>query len=214
MLKNFKLPSSMSNLGSLPVGAFSLAALKDTQVRVRIAARHSAGGQPGSAPVSLFTCSTIRPDKLAQQVQSARQQELSQVVQLNHSRILASKVDKGRDDGAKFITTYMTTRRATYSTIISEVNGMAAQSAMKPRDAVITIEAIPGSDTIDMLTVTASFEGPYRNLLNMINLIDKSKRFLIIESLGATPAAECDRQLCSVTMKINTFVNEEASNNL
>lgn len=210
MLKNFKLPSSMSNLGSLPMGGFSLAALKDTQVRVRILLGILLVANLVAAGFA-FHLFDDSPDKLAQQVQSARQQELSQVVQLNHSRILASKVDKGRDDGAKFITTYMTTRRATYSTIISEVNGMAAQSAMKPRDAVITIEAIPGSDTIDMLTVTASFEGPYRNLLNMINLIDKSKRFLIIESLGATPQQNGNLQ---VTMKINTFVNEEANNNL
>jgi Tfp pilus assembly protein PilO len=204
MLKNFKLPSTFK-FGALPLGA-----LKDTQIQVRIVLGVLLLANIVAAGFA-FHFFDDSPDKIAQQVTSARQQVLAQVVTLNRSRTLAGKVDKGREDGTRFISTYMTSRRATYSTIISEIDNMAAQSAMKRKDAVITLEAVKGSDTIDKMTVTASFEGPYRNLLNMINLIDKSKRFLIIESLGATPQQGGTLQ---VTMKINTFVNEEANNNI
>jgi Tfp pilus assembly protein PilO len=202
MPKNFSLPA-MPNLSALPFGA-----LKDTRVRIRLllgillAANLVAAG----FAFHLFDDS---PETLARQMQSASQQVSSENVQLIHKRILADKVEKGRDDGTKFISTYMTSRRATYSTIISEINEMAAQSALKSKDVVLGLEAVQGTDTIDMMTITANFEGPYRNLLNFINLVDRSKRFLIIESLGATPQQNGNLQ---VTVKLNTFVNEDSSN--
>ncbi len=44
-----------------------------------------------------------------------------------------------------------------------------------------------GSDTLDMLQISANFEGTYPDLVHFINLLDKSNRLLIIESLNATP---------------------------
>ncbi|HEY3840660.1 MAG TPA: hypothetical protein VGL72_29010, partial [Bryobacteraceae bacterium] len=101
MLKNFNLPS----ISKLPLGA-----LKDTQVRVRLLLGVLLVANLVAAGFA-FHFFDDSPDKLAREVQSARQQELGQVVQLNHSRVLAGKVDKGREDGTKFIATYMTGRR-------------------------------------------------------------------------------------------------------
>ena len=205
MPKNFKLPSMPSSLAKF--GAMPFSALKDTQVRIRLllgillAANLVAAG----FAFHLFDDS---PEQLARQVQSARQQVLAQVVKLNHTRMLAGKVDKGREEGTKFISAYMTSRRATYSTIISEINAMALNAGMKSKDAGFGLEAVQGTDNIDMMTVTASFEGGYRNLLTFVNLVDKSRRFLIIESLGASPQQNGNLQ---VTLKLNTFVKEDGN---
>ena len=46
---------------------------------------------------------------------------------------------------------------------------------------------VDGSDTLDMMQISANFEGLYPDLIRFINLFDKSDRLLIIESLNATP---------------------------
>ena len=130
-------------------------------------------------------------------------------MKLNRTRQIASKVDTGREEGSKFIATYMTSRRTTYSTILAELNQTAAQAAMKPKDALIGLDAIQGDDSLDTMTITANFEGPYSSLVKFINLLDKSKRFLIIETLTASP--QQNGNILSVTLKLNTFVKEDAS---
>jgi hypothetical protein len=202
MPRNFNLPAFSKLSGSLPLGA-----LKDTQVRIRIllglllAANLVAAG----FAFHLFDDS---PEQLARQVLSTRQQILAQLKKLNTTRLLAAKVDKGRDDGSKFISTYMTSRRATYSTIIGEIDEMANVAAMKDKDGVIAIDAVQGTDSIDMMTITRSFEGDYKNLLIFINEIDRSKRFLIVESLTVSPQQNGKLQ---ATLKLITFVKEDTS---
>ena len=183
-MPKLKLPGA-----ALPI---SLAAsLKDTRVIVRLVLGILLAANLVAAGFA-FHLFDDSPEQLARQVQSTRQQVLAAVVKLNHTRQIAGKVEKGREEGTKFIDTYMTSRRVTYSTILNELNETAAQAHMKPKDAVIGIEAIQGTDSLDMLTVTASFEGQYQNLVKFINSLDKSKRFLIIESLTATPQQNGD----------------------
>lgn len=200
--------SKLQLVSKLPRFTFPLASLKDTRVLVRLllgmllAANLIAAG----FAFHLFDDS---PEQLARQVQSMRQQVVGAIVKLNRTRQIAGKVGKGREEGSKFIETYMTSRRATYSTILTELNQTAAQANMKAKDALIGLDAIQGTDSLDMMTVTASFEGSYQNLVKFINLLDKSKRFLIIENLAAAPQQNGD--VLQVTLKLNTFVKEDPS---
>lgn len=195
-------------VSKLPRFSFPLASLKDTRVLMRLflglllLANLVAVG----FAFHLFDDS---PEQLARQVQSTRQQTLQAIVKLNRTRQIASKVDTGREEGAKFISTYMTSRRTTYSTILTELNQTAKQANMTPKDALIGLDAIQGTDSLDMMTITASFEGPYENLVKFVNLLDKSKRFVIIESLTATP--QQNGKVLQVTLKLNTFVKEDAT---
>jgi hypothetical protein len=74
-------------------------------------------------------------------------------------------------------------------------------------------ETVEGSDTLGMVTIQAGFEGPYANLTKLINLLDRSPRFLIIENMqanapqgpGGAPASAQAGQL-NVTLKIDAFV--------
>ena len=201
MPRSFKLPS-------FTPGALSLASLKDPQVRMRtlLGVLLAANLVAAAFAFHLFDDS---PEQVARQVLDTRQQTLRQLKKLNESRQLAGKVDKGREEGTRFISSYMTSRRVTYSTIIKELNEKATEAGMKPKDAQIGIEAIQGSDSLDMLIVTAAFEGGYKQLLSFINLLDKSQRFVIIESLAASPQ---QNGFLQVTLKINTFVKEDMNN--
>ena len=86
MPRNFNLPS----FGPLP-----LAALKDTQVRVRLLLGVLLVANLIAAGFA-FHLFDESPDQLARQVQSKRQELLSQVLKLNRTRLLSGKVDKGR----------------------------------------------------------------------------------------------------------------------
>jgi hypothetical protein len=59
-----------------------------------------------------------------------------------------------------------------------------------------------------MMTITANYEGPYRNLLNFIGELDRSEQFLIIESMTAAP--QQGSNTLTVSMKIDAFIRDES----
>ena len=99
----------------------------------------------------------------AQQLDDARRQVVLRQTQLNITKILAAKVDTARTQGDQFLASYMTPRRGTYSTILSELTQNASKAGLKPRDASFTMDPIEGSDTLSMMTITANYEGSYPN---------------------------------------------------
>jgi hypothetical protein len=128
---------------------------------------------------------------------------------LDRTRVLAGKIEGGRGQGDKFAASFFLPRRTAYSTIITELNDLAGQAKITPRDSALGLEAVDGSDTLDMMQITANFEGLYPDLIHFINLLDKSDRLLIIESLNATPQQSGGR--LNVLLKLDTFVKEDGS---
>ena len=128
---------------------------------------------------------------------------------LDRTRVLASKIESGRGQGDKFMVSYFLPRRTANSTILAELNDLAGQAKITSRDSAIDLEAVDGSETLDMMQITANFEGLYPDLIHFINLLDKSDRLLIIESLNATPQQSGGR--LNVMLKLDTFVQEDGS---
>jgi Tfp pilus assembly protein PilO len=62
------------------------------------------------------------------------------------------------------------------------------------------------------MSISAAYEGSYANLTKFVNLLDKSPRFLIIESLTAAPQQSNAGDLLSVSIKLDTFVREQPGN--
>ncbi len=56
------------------------------------------------------------------------------------------------------------------------------------------------------LTITASFAGNYAQLVKFVNLLDRSPRFLLIESIQVAPQPKGD--VLNATIKMNTFVQD------
>jgi hypothetical protein len=86
-----------------------------------------------------------------------------------------------------------------------ELFRMAREAGVKPGQTATEYEAIEGSDTLQMVNIQAAFEGTYQNLTKLVNLIDRSPRFLMIESLQ-TAAPPGNSGVMSVQFKIHTFV--------
>jgi Tfp pilus assembly protein PilO len=149
------------------------------------------------------------PEGLRQQLATARRQLQSSQTRLNSSRVLTAKIGRGKAESESFIATYLTGRRHTYSTIINDINDMAKTAGMKAEEVSIApLDPIEGSSDLDMMTLSANFEGSPSQLVKLVNLIDRSPRFLTIENMQASPQPKGN--LVSVSLKIDVFVKEDA----
>ncbi len=148
-------------------------------------------------------------EELSQQALEMHSQIRQQQGVLERTRVLVSKIESGRGEGDQFMSAYFLPRRPAYSILLGELNDLASQAKITPRDSASALEPVEGSDTLDMLQISANFEGLYPDLIHFINLLDKSNRLLIIESLNATPQQSGGR--LNVTLKLDTFVQEDGA---
>jgi Tfp pilus assembly protein PilO len=139
------------------------------------------------------------------QVRNTQHQLAAVQSHLTTARTLSSKVEQARSAGEHFLTTYMTDRRNTYSTVLAELNRVAVDAGMKSKEkALPPLEPIEGSDNLSIMTITANYEGTYPQLVKFVNLLDKSQRFIIIESLQAAPQQGTNN--LNISIRVNTFV--------
>ncbi len=145
------------------------------------------------------------PQQVADELAATQNSVNAQRNQLTRTRQIVGKVEKASGEGNQFLATYMTPRRTTYSTVVSELQQAAESSSLTWKEGTIApLDPVKGSADLSMMTINASFEGTYPNLLKFINLLDRSPRFLIINQLAATP--QPNGHTLSVTLKVNAFV--------
>jgi hypothetical protein len=135
------------------------------------------------------------------------QQQLAQLnAQVRQARNLAAKVQIARSEGDKFLDGYVTDRRIVTSTLDGELFRMAKEAGVGLLPTTLNMEPIEGSDTLSMVTINTNCSGTYANLVKFVNLLDKSDRFLIIESMTAVQQQSGNN--LSVSLKIDTFIKE------
>jgi hypothetical protein len=134
---------------------------------------------------------------------TTRRAQLAQTIQ--H----AAAVEKGRSEGDKFLGDYFLARRTAYSTLLTELVSAADDAKIKPKEHAYATEAIEGSDSLSLMTITANYEGTYANLMRFVHEIDRSPRMLIIEALSAAP--QQGTGTLSISMKLDAFVREDGT---
>jgi type IV pilus assembly protein PilO len=148
------------------------------------------------------------PAEIDASVVAARSRLAAEQVRLTRSRRLTGNIDKGRTESEAFLATYATSRRHTYSTIISEINQTSKLAGMSMKEQTISpLDPIEGSDDLDIMSMSINFEGGYAQLVKFVNLLDRSPRFLVIESMQAAPQPKGD--VLTVTLKMNTLVKDD-----
>jgi Tfp pilus assembly protein PilO len=147
---------------------------------------------------------------LARERAQLRQQLASMRAQLARTRSLVSKAQTARLAGDNFLDEYTTDRRTTFSTIFSELDHVTRDSGLQPRPASYELDQVEGSDTLYQLTISATFEGSYASLMKFVNMLDRSPRFLIIESLTAAPQQSNSGDMLGINIKLDTFAREGA----
>jgi hypothetical protein len=126
---------------------------------------------------------------------------------LDQARTTVKKVQTARQEQEKFVSGYFMDRRTASSTILTEIGAMAKQAGITPREHSFTIDPIDGSDVFSMMTITANYEGNYADLVEFVNAVDRSRRFLIIDSIAAQPQQSGGLQ---ARFKMNAFLREAA----
>ncbi len=198
------MPKSFSFAQTL--GKLSLASLKDPRVSVR-AALGTLLLLNIVAALILFKPWGGSADDLERQLGAMRQRLPQQQAALAKTKSIVEKVERSRVEGEQFMAKYMLNGRSTYSSVVGELDRAAEKVSLKPKERQFSMEPIEGSDTLGMMTISAKYEGAYPNLTKFINELDRSPRFLIIESLQASPQPV--GTAVNVSFKLNAFVRDE-----
>jgi Tfp pilus assembly protein PilO len=119
-------------------------------------------------------------------------------------RRLLETVRKTNTEADQFIDEHFLNGRSAYLNALSELDSMAQKSGIKRRGDSITAEPVEGSDTLAMLVITGNYEGTYSDLIHFVNAIDRSSRFVTIESLQATP--QQSQGALSIVMRLNLYM--------
>jgi type IV pilus assembly protein PilO len=148
-------------------------------------------------------------ESLEQQAASLRQELKQKQVAVNGLSEIVSKVRTARGDGDSFMSTYLLDRRTLSSALLNELDQMARKAGVKQKEVAFAFDPVEGSEELTRAEITANYEGSYADLTRFLNLLDRSPRLLIVDSLAATPQPV--GQLLEVTIKLNAFVREAAS---
>ena len=143
---------------------------------------------------------------LERQQNELRKQIAQMKERLDKTKSLVDKVERGRKEGDQFLAKYVTDRRSTMSTIYDELTHTGKEARVTDKGISINLEPVDGSDTLVQMTISAVYEGTYADIAKLVNLIDKSPRFLIIESMSAAPQQATGK--IAVSLKLDTFVRD------
>lgn len=135
-----------------------------------------------------------------------RKQSATQERNLERLRVLSTRVISSRGSGDKFIESYFMDRRKAASTIVGELSKLAKEAGIRPREHSFLLEPIEGSDDLSIMTVNGAYEGTYADLIQFVNRIDRSPRFLIIDNLSATPQQQ--QGVLNISIRFHVFVRE------
>lgn len=146
------------------------------------------------------------PEELDTELTSLQQQVLRRRVGLQQLRGLVGNVERARDQGDTFLQGHFLDRVTAASTLEAELRLAAQKANMTFKEHSINVEPIEGSDDLSMLTISANYEGTYRNLLALLNEMDRSPRLLIVENLTAAP--QQGSAALRVAMRLRMFMRE------
>jgi type IV pilus assembly protein PilO len=126
------------------------------------------------------------------------------------SLALVANTDTARQEGGEFLAQYVLDSKTATSTLTEELDRVAKEAGLKPGPSLRAEEPTEGSDMLSMVSVSAGYEGSYAALRKFVELLDKSPRFLIIETLSlVAPQQQLQQQTgqtVSVTVKLDAWV--------
>jgi type IV pilus assembly protein PilO len=199
MLKNFKLPE-ISVKDPRVVMRAAIGVLLAANLAAAIMAFHPFGGGA---------------DDLRQQ-QAALTAQLEQMQgRLLAGKELVKKVQLARTQGDEFLSQYFMSSQAEAALILGELTKSEQDAGIHVRQESFAQQEIEGSTTLHMLSTQVGLEGSYASLAKFVNLLDKSSRFLIIESMTASAPQQHEQggkgpvdQNLTVVLKIDAFIKD------
>lgn len=145
---------------------------------------------------------------LDRQLASLRGQVAERRRAVERLRAVVAKVETAREEAERFVNLYFLERRTVSSVVLSELDKLAQQAGIRQKEGSYLFEPVEGSNGLSMMTIHAGYEGTYADLIEFLNLLDRSPRLLIVSDLQAAPQAS--GLALNITIKLNAFVREGA----
>ena len=155
-------------------------------------------------------------DDLRQDERRLSEQLRQLKLNLEATRQHVAKIDIARTQGDEFLVKYIMDRRNAAAIMVDEMNRASTEAGVRPGPGTYSEEQVEGSDSLQWLAYTAAFDGTYANLAKLVNVLDKSGRFLIIDTMNLNAPQQqnaqqqAQGQIVSVTMKLLTLVREDS----
>lgn len=158
----------------------------------------------------VFWVFAVRPLTDREAEQQTRVSGLARMVKqkteaLETLRAASGRADAAAENGDALLDELTFERRTTFSELLQELNRAAGQAGVEIRETNYVSDEIDGNASYGMVSVSASFRGGYDSLVRLLDELDRSKRFLIIERLGAAPREDGGLQ---IAVRIDAFVRE------
>lgn len=135
---------------------------------------------------------------------------------LEKSKQHVGKIEIARTEGDQFMSKYIMDKRSAPLTMVAELNKAATEASVRVMPETFTYEEIEGSDTLQMMSIQAPFEGDYAGLTKLVNHLEKSSTFWIIDEMSLNaPQQQVQRaaagpQNLNVNLKLLAFVRDQA----
>lgn len=207
MNRNSSKPGSLTGLVSRLRGP-GRSSRADLRLRARLLLGALLAANLGTA-LAVFQPWSGSPEELERRLVGLRQEVAARREAVERLRAVAAKVRTAREQAEGFVAEHFLDRRTVSSTVLSELDALAREAGMKAKEGSYLFEPIEGSQGLSMMTLHANFEGTYADLMRFLNLLDRSRRLIILSDLQAAPQA--GGALLNVTMKLNAFVREQGA---
>ena len=135
---------------------------------------------------------------------------------LEKSRQHVAKIEIARTEGDDFMAKFIMDKRSAPATMVEELSKAATDAGVRVLPDTFSYETLEGSDTLQMLAIAAPFEGDYAGLAKLVNLLEKSPRFWIIDEMSLNAPqqqnqkAAAAQQNLNVNLKLLAFVRDDS----
>lgn len=132
--------------------------------------------------------------------------------QRREAQQLLASVDRTRDDLARVYDHWWSTRPERLAPMIVELQTLARKSGLNPPGRSYNWSEQQTGQTAgaEALSVAFRVEGTYEAIRNLINLIEMSPHFIIIEEIGLVDASDGGKKL-GMSLRLKTLFRTDAA---
>jgi hypothetical protein len=136
---------------------------------------------------------------------------------LEKSKQHVAKIEIARTEGDEFhgrSTSWTSAPRR--PRMVEELSKAATDAGVRVLPDTFTYETLEGSDTLQMMSIAAPFEGDYAGLAKLVNLLEKSPRFWIIDEMSLNAPQQQNQKVAAaqqnlnVNLKLLAFVRDDS----
>jgi type IV pilus assembly protein PilO len=208
------MPKS-SKLALAPKIALKRMSLKDPRIAMRVVVGALLAANLAMAVVAFKPFGGSADDLRKDQARLSAQLRQLQT-NLEKSKQHVAKIEIARTEGDQFMSKYIMDKRSAPATLVEELSKAATDAGVRVLPDTFTYETLEGSDTLQMLAIAAPFEGDYAGLAKLVNLLEKSPRFWIIDEMSLNAPQQQNQKVAAaqqnlnVNLKLLAFVRDDS----